>query len=29
VTGVFWMAIQMLRVVAKGEKILKTDRAGL
>ncbi len=29
VTGVFWMAIQMLRVVAKGEKILKTERAGL
>jgi hypothetical protein len=28
VTGVFWMAIQMLRVVAKGEKILKAERAG-
>lgn len=27
VTGVFWMAIQMLRVVAKGERILKTERA--
>jgi predicted branched-subunit amino acid permease len=28
VTGVFWMSIQMLRVVAAGEKQIKADRAG-
>lgn len=28
VTGVFWMAIQMLRVVADGEKQIKASRAG-
>lgn len=27
VTGVFWMAIQMLRIVAAGEKTLKAERA--
>lgn len=28
VTGVFWMAIQMLRVVAEGEKQIKASRSG-
>jgi hypothetical protein len=28
VTGVFWMAIQMFRVVVAGEKTLKAERAG-
>ncbi len=28
VTGVFWMAIQMFRVVLAGEKRLKAERAG-
>lgn len=28
VTGVFWMAIQMLRVVLAGEKAIKAERAG-
>jgi F0F1-type ATP synthase assembly protein I len=27
VTGVFWMAIQMFRVVVAGEKTLKAERA--
>lgn len=27
VTGVFWLAIQMFRVVVAGEKTLKTERA--
>ena len=27
VTGVFWIAIQMLRVVISGERILKAERA--
>ncbi len=27
VTGVFWMAIQMFRVVAAGEKTLKAERS--
>ena len=28
VTGVFWMAIQMFRVVVAGEKTLKAERSG-
>lgn len=28
VTGVFWMAIQMFRVVLAGEKTLKAERSG-
>jgi hypothetical protein len=28
VTGAFWLALQMLRVVIKGERILKAERAG-
>ena len=27
VTGVFWMAVQMFRIVLAGEKILKAERA--
>ena len=28
ITGVLWMAIQMFRIVAAGEKNLKAERAG-